>query len=576
MAYDTATMAAAVREAERFAGGRVERVYQTARHEIVLALYHRGEKGWWLCSASPEAARAHLTGRLPERPATAPAFCMLLRRHLEGQRLLRLAQDPGERVLRVVVGASDDLGEPVEKHLVVEIMGRHSNVILLHPDGRVADAVKRIGPGKSRYRQVVPGAVYAPPPPAPGREARLLSREDLAGVAPDLPLWRALVHLVRGAGPTLARQACLRSGLDPDLPAARLGDGSGPLVQAVGALAQDVLEGRFSPNVLEGPAGEPLEFWVLPLLGPGARRDFASVADMLDHVYACLERRRATRVAVQQAESLLRRELDRLQGLRAEVDRALAEAADAEELHRRGEILIANLYRLKEGLSEAVLPDHLDPAAGPVQVTLDPRLSPAENAQALFRRAARARRAAKALVHRRGEVDEEQVYLAAKLAQLESAGDGEPLLDELAARGYRTGVKGSTSRPPAARPPFARYRTTAGLLVLVGRNNRENEELTLRHAGPADVWLHAREMPGSHVILKTAAGAPPAASLRQAAEIAAWHSRGRRSSQVAVDYTERRNVRKPPGAPPGKVIYHAHKTIYVTPSEEAVTALREP
>ena len=500
---------------------------------------------------------------------------MLLRRHLEGQRLLRVVQEPGERVLRVVVAARDDLGDAAEKHLVVEVMGRHSNIILLHPDGRVADAIKRVGAGQSRHRQLLPGVPYAAPPPARGKAAHLLSPEDLAGAAPGLPLWRALVALVRGAGPTLARQACLRSGLDPDLPAGRLSDAAGSLVETVQALAGDLAGGRFSPNVLEGPAGEPLDFWVFPLLGPGTQRPFGSTGEMLDHVYRELECRRAVRLARERTGTVLGRELGRLDDLRAELDRDLAEAAAAEELGRRGEILTANLYRLKAKLSEAVLPDHLDPDGAPMQIPLDPRLSPAENAQAYFRRSARARRAAGALSHRRGEVEEERAYLAGKLDELEAVDDAGPLLDELAARGYRVGPRGPGRRKQEPRPPFARYRTTAGLLVLVGRNNRENEELTMRHAGPADVWLHTREIPGSHVILKTGGGPPPVASLRQAAAIAAWHSRGRRSSQVPVDYTERHNLRKPPGAPPGKVIYQGQKTVYVTPSEGAVAALRE-
>jgi len=576
MPYDAVTMAAAAQEIAAFEGGRIERIYQFDRHELVMAMYLRGRKGLILCSAAPDWSRVHLTGTLPARPAVPPAFCMLLRRHLEGRRLLRVTVVPGERMMRLAVASRDDLGEPAERELVVEAMGLHSNIILLHPDGRIADAIRRVGPEQSRFRQVLPGIPYRPPPPIPGRPLGQVEFYDLLEPASDLPLDRHLGAMIRGSGPTLTRQACLRAGLDPGAPAAHLdAAGATRLVEALRILDAELQGGRFAPNLLEDREGNPIEFWVFPLLGAGSRREFPSTGAMLDHVYDRMKQHALRRRNRERGESTLHRELDRVEDLLADMARQTAESPASEEYRRYGELLIANLYRLKGKLGEAVLEDPADPGAPPVVVRLDPRLTPAENAQAFFNRHGHARRAEAARVRRCAELEAERSYLAAKRDELGAGADGGEVLSELTDRGYRGGPP-----PPGRRrrePPraFSRYRTSDGLAVLVGRSSRENDALTFRDAAPGDLWFHAREIPGSHVILKTAGREVSPASIRQAAELAAWHSQARRSGQVPVDYTERRNVRRRPGGSPGKVTYTGHRTVHVTPSGQAVIARRE-
>ncbi len=575
MPYDALTMAAAACEIAAFEGGRIERIYQPDRDELVLAVYLRGRKGMVLCSAAPEWSRVHLTATLPARPSVPPAFCTLVRRHLEGHRLLRVAVVPGERIVRLAVASRDEFGEPCERTLVVEAMGRHSNIILLHPDGRIADAIRRVGPGQSRFRQVLPGIAYCSPPPLAGEPIDRLQVSDLLEPTSASSLARHLAGVVRGGSPTLARQLCLRVGLDPEEPAARLdAAGAARLVDALRAIDADRQEGRFVPNLLEDEEGEPGEFWVFPLLGTGRSREFASVAAMLDHVYDRLKQRAARRRDRERAESALHRELGRVQDLLADVARQVSASPAGNEYRRHAELLTANLYRLKGKLKEAVLEDPADPDGPPVVVRLAPRLSPAENAQALFRRYDHARRAEAAGERRRAELEAERSYLVARLEELAAGTDGAQVLADMAARGYRSGGPVTGGRRRGSPPPFARYRTPDGLSVLVGRNSRENDQLTFRDAAPGDLWFHAREIPGSHVILKTGGREAPPASLRQAAELAAWHSQARRSGKVPVDYTERRNVRRRPGSPPGKVTYTGHRTVQVTPSGHRASALR--
>ncbi len=575
--YDAATMAAVVRELEAFRGGRVERIYQTARLEVVLLLSSRGARGRLLLSASPDHARAHLTAIMPQRPPAPPPFCMLLRRHLEGRRLLEVEQETGERVLGLRFAARDDLGRPAANLLVTEVMGRHSNIILVGTEGRILDAIKRVGATQSRHRQILPGLPYLPPPAARGRPpAELEPSHLLEAVRADLTLWQVLLGAVRGAGPTLARQVLLHCGLDPEQPAPELDRArAAAVVAALHRLDRDLRAGNFRPNLLEGPDGQPLEYWVFPLAGPGIRRRFATTGELLDHVYGHLARREAAQQAREVVATAIRRRLSRLDDLAGEMGRELEAARSEEGLRRWGELLTANLYRLPEKLSEVTLPDHLDPEHPLVTVPLDLRLTPAENARRYFERYSRARRTVRALSRRLAEVQEERAYLGSRLQALEAGAEPAALARELRERGYRveTPSPGVRSRPP--RRPFARYRTSDGLLVLAGRNDRENEELLILHSSPADLWLHAQKIPGSHVILKTAGQPIPPASLREAAQIAAYHSRARRSGQVPVDYVERRHVRKPSGLPPGKVIYQGHRTLYVTPSEEVVGALRE-
>jgi predicted ribosome quality control (RQC) complex YloA/Tae2 family protein len=576
MPYDAVTMVAAAREIAAFEGGRIERIYQVDRHELVLAMYLKGRKALILCSAAPDWSRVQLTDALPARPPVPPAFCMLLRRHLEGRRLVQVTVVPGERIMRLTVASRDDLGEPAQRELVIEAMGRHSNIILLQPDGRIADAIRRVGPGHSRVRQVLPGLPYHPPPPIPGRTLDQIQPGDLLQPASDLPLGRHLAAMVRGAGPTLARQVCLGAGLDPEAPSSQLdATGATLLVEVLRTLDAALQGGRFFPNLLEDREGEPIEFWVFPLIGDGKRREFPSVGAMLDHVYQRMKQRAYRERNRQRAEAVLRRELERVEDLLAEIAGQAAGTPSGEEYRRFGELLIANLYRLKGKLEEAALEDPCNPGAPPVVVRLDPRLTPAENAQAFFARHGHALRAKAAGERRYAQLEAERARLAAKLDELRAGADGGEMLSGLTDSGYRGGPPSPERR--RRRPPraFGRYRTADGMAVLVGRNNRENDALTFRDASPGDLWFHAREIPGSHVILKTAGREASPASIRQAAELAAWHSQARGSSHVPVDYTERRHVRRRPGSPPGKVTYTGHRTIHVTPSEGTVVARRD-
>lgn len=635
MAFDGILLRAAAREAAALLGARVERVFQPEPLLITLCCYRRGEEGTLLVSCHPRFARLHLTARAPANPPAPPDFCMLLRKHLEGGVVTCVEQAGLERVLRIGVVRRNAEGEAVRAVLIAELTGKHANLVLVNGDGVILDALRRVPASLSRHREVLPGRAYVAPPAQdklplseflrdPERASAALAARWAAPAPADpteagrtaAPAWRRLVAAIDGPGPVLARELCLRAGLDPD------GDAGpatfAPLCAALAGLAADVEGGRFRPTRAGGA------FAALPLPALAAARGvpeevFPSPGALLDAVFAPLE-----------AAERLQRERQRLgQAVAAHLARArtrlgaqeeeLREVLDAEAYRVQGELIMAHLHLARPGLASLRVTDYYDPDAPRRDIPLDPRLGPAANAQVYFKKYARAKRARAVVEEKVRRTREEIAYLESVEAALEMASTAAELADvagELAETGYLREAKAQRGAPNSHGAPARRgsrtgpagggaapageplsYLSSDGIRILVGKNNRQNDHLTLRVAAPGDLWLHARRIPGAHVIVRLGAGPAPAAgreggggadappagldalprrTLEEAALLAAYHSKARRSSNVPVDYAFRRHVRKPRGARPGMVVYTDHRTLFVTPSEESVAALTPP
>lgn len=573
MPMDGLTAGFAARELnEILRGGRVDRVTQPERDTVVLVIRAGGENHRLLLCASPNNARLHLTAATYSNPLEPPALCMLMRKQLTGARITEIRQIGGDRVIHLDLDAVNELGDHVLRRLVLEIMGRHSNLLLLDENDRILEATRHVNMEMSRVRQIQPGMTYAPPPvqdrldPAEVTAENLYAR--LEGAAGSGKLSRALAETVTGLSrPAAEELACRVLSPGEDWPET-LQDAC---VRLAGLFAR--LPGMADPRVLFSENGDAADVFPFPYLSrdrEGQRR-FRTLSEALEVYYGTRDAR--DRLSQKSAAMLrtLKNQLERCQRKLALQTEELSSAEKMEEYRRMGEAINANLYRLKKGMEEAVLPDWSDPDGGTITVPMDIRLTPSQNAQRYFKKYQKARSARDVAAEQRAKTLEEMDYLEGMLLDVDKC-VGESELEEIRQELVRTGyLKKVTNRRQQRQLPKSkpyRYRSSDGIEILVGKNAAQNDRLTLE-AKPEEMWLHAKDMPGSHVIIRRE-GEIPRETLKEAALLAAWYSKGQRSSLVPIDYTLRKYVKKPSGSAPGKMIYTHHKTAYMTPEEPEI------
>ncbi len=587
MSFDGIVMAAVATELRNtLVKARVEGVYQPGRLEIVIIGRQPGVSIPLLASCDPSTARVHVSREERRNPLAPPAFCMLLRKRLVGARFSEIRQRGIDRVLEVEFLGPHD--EP-PKTLVVEVMGRHSNIILVDPaSGGVIDSVKHVSPAMSRVREVRPGARYVAPPSQGKMDPLSASEEDFSrelerfsAESPERPCAEFLTATFSGFGRDSARVIASRAGIDPASPCAAVTAAAGRGLREAffGAVArirdedfsfwagQDPITGEVGWVSVIGPPGEGSK------MASGLRMlKFATAADLLDHAYSLREKARALEAASSRVARVVASGIERCRRKLAAQEDEVREGEKAAEFGRVGEIILANVSRISPGQDRARLVDYRDPGLREVEVELDPRLSPQENAGKYFARYTRGKRGLEAAREQLGRTRSDLEYLEQVATTIEIAQDPadiEDILRELEEQGY-VRPAGPGRRPGRPRQPAPQPRPLSFLVkgheVLVGRNNRENDSLTMRIARPDDVWMHAKGIPGAHVVVRVEPdGHLDEDVLLRAAGIAAYYSRGRASSKVPVDYTLRRHVRKPRGARPGMVVYDRERTIMAVP-----------
>ncbi len=557
-------------------GLRVDKVHQPARDQVVLLF--RGKR--LLLNAGAGAPRLQLTEILRDNPAEPPMFCMLLRKHLSGARVAGLTQPPLERLVKIEFDASDELGRAGRRTLVLEAMGRRSNLILLDGEGRVIDSLRRVDADMSAARQVLPGLFYQPPA-STGRLPFLEETEEgfaarFAAAAAEKTLDAFLLDQYFGLSPLMARELAFQAAGDVDARVFQT-EGPGPLWRALEGFQNRVREERFTPVCLLRD-GKPLDFACVPVGQYGGAAEcvaYPSFSALLDAFYEAREKQERAR---QRGADLLRAAStarDRLRRKLALQEKEYAETQNRDKLRVQGDLITANLYRMERGQARLECENYYE-AGAPASIPLDPLLTPQQNAAKYYKRYAKAKTAEKYLREQMDLARRDLEYLESVLAEIAQAETEQDFLDiraELREAGFlkkQGGGKKEKSRPAA---PWEFY-TSSGLRVLVGRNNRQNDKLTLKDADRRDLWLHTQKIHGSHVILRRAGRAPSEEDIAEAAMVAAWFSQARESGNVPVDYTEVRNVKKPAGARPGMVIYTTCRTVNVTPEEAAVKRLR--
>ncbi|WP_258359394.1 Rqc2 family fibronectin-binding protein [Moorella sulfitireducens] len=585
MAFDGLFLAAIKEELTGLAGSRVDRIFQPEKETIILHLRKgRDTRKLLLCSLADQA-RVHLTAAAFTNPVTPPLFCIVLRKHLEGSILASVAQPGLERVLSLHFQTTDELGRPGTRVLLIEIMGKHSNIILLNPGGSIIDAARRYTHAVSRHREVLPGRPYVPPPAQVKADPRSLDAETFASLLwenPwDTPLERLLVTRFAGIGPETAREISCRAGM----PAGTTLDSCGEyelarIYQALRDIIAATEPGAWHPVVVMDRDRQPLAFAAYePYQYEGLpQQPFPTPSAACDSFYQARRERQLLEGARRSLEHILDRELKRCykkEGLQAT---AVAEAAEAENFRLAGELITANIYRLEKGQAALTVNNFYDPAGEMVTIELDPALTPAENARRYFHRYNKAKNAARIAKEQLEQTRAEIAYLESIAQALSMAVSFEDLAEirrELRQAGYlleekekeKPGKKGD--KKEAARPSRPlEFTSPDGFKILVGKNNRQNDWLTLKYAASSDLWLHAKDIPGSHVIIRTGGlEEVPFTTLEMAARLAARYSRAGQSSKVPVDYTLVKNVRKPSCAKPGMVIYDHQRTVFVSPAE---------
>lgn len=568
MSFDGITMAAVCHElTKELAGARVEKIVQPRPLEIILHLRNRHRSFLLLCSADSQLPRIHLTSSKPENPTKAPPFCMLLRKHLNGARYLSAEQTGLERILSLHFSAYDDFGNELRKTLRCEVMGKHSNIILTIPRDAgpyILGSIKIVSGEMSRHRAVRPGERYIYPPVQNKLDLFTLTEERLAEKLAELlelPTEQLLVSAIMGLGPELAREITYR---------ASGGDGAHPLeitralTMELRKLGETIKEGRFAPCLAQFPGIKP---FFSPVLITRFSQEFLilypSVNQGLDLFFSKqLQNRRETELK-QQLLQTIKSALSRTGKKQLLQEKDLLEMAGAERYRIWGEMLTASIHLLRTGATEALVPDYYAVKQKKIRIPLNPSLSPQGNAHRYFKKYRKLKDGEKILSRRHLETVEELTYLESLLTTVEHAGleDLAEIREEMEQVGLIRGSKEKKKTVAPASTPLL-FLSADGIPIYVGKNNRQNDRLTLRDASPNDTWLHTKDIPGAHVIIKSAE--PPETTLLEAARLAVRYSKAASSANVPVDYTLARHVRKPKGAKPGMVIYDHHRTIYVT------------
>ncbi len=585
MAFDAFTIRRLAADLDRrLADYRVDKIAQPDRAEIVLSLRGPRETVRLLLSANPNRPRVQYDSEARRNPDVPPNFCMFLRKHLSGGRFLGAeTPDYPERILSLRFRVCDEMGDLSERVLRCEALGRAANLILCGPDGRVMDCLHRIEPDERALRPVMPGLIYRFPPVPDRRDPTKVTDEELrallAGADRSFRADQWLSSVFFGLPPLLCRELSFTVFGESDAPLSALdADRTDRMVFAFRRM-MTALEGAETEGDLlrDAVTGKLLDYSVIPIRQYGSRvvtRRYTDLPALMEAFYAGrdraerMERRSGALMRVLTAADAKLAKKIALQ------EEELAAAEDREKYLRFGDTLNAYLYRVPKGAAEVALPDPYDETGREVVIPLDPRLSAAHNAQRYYREYAKKKNAAKVLAGILAEGRAERAYLESvldMLARAERETDLDAVTDELTQTGYVRRAARKKEKPRAFDP--LRYRTSTGFPVFVGRNNLQNDQLSLKTAGRFDLWLHAQKTPGAHCVIDCSAGKPDAQTVTEACMIAAYHSKARSSAQVPVDYTLVKNLKKPAGAKPGFVIYHVYETAYVTPDEDAVRAM---
>lgn len=550
-------------------GARIDKVQQPARDLLLLSVYTRQGNRRLLLSAGVGTARLHFTNERVENPDAPPMFCMLMRKHLSSARIASVTQPEFERMVILELDTRDELGMESKKQLIIELMGRASNVILVDNEGRIIDCMRRADFGEEAYRRLLPGMLYKlPQKPAKPCFFDLSSddRRKLLDEAPaDIQLEKWLMDSFYGLSPLISRELAYRAGERTLLPA------------AMDALADSVAAREFVPTlVMEGGTARDFSFMSIGQYGSltscETQPDFS---ELLDAFYARRDHSERMRRAAHDTTKNIRTLRDRQARKLAQQREELKKSVDREALRHRGDLITANLWRMEKGARVLTCEDYYAQGSPTVEIAIDPLKTPQQNAAAAYKNYKKAITAEKYLTSLIADGEKQLDYLESVLDQLARAESERDVVDirlELS-KGGIIRAKGGSKQKIKPRGPM-RFASSTGYEIMIGRSNAQNDELTTKLARRTDIWLHTQRVHGSHVIIRANDETPDEQTIAEAASLAAYYSQARDGGKTPVDYTQLRFVKKPSGALPGKVIYTDYKTVMAEPDEALAKSLR--
>ena len=557
MAFDGIVTRAMVRELQdRILLGKIEKVYQPEADELVFHIHTKNGNVKLLASVGSAHARVCFITENPVNPPAPLAFCMLLRKHLQGGRITEITQKDSERIIEISLETLNELGFTMSKKLIFEIMGKHSNIVLMDiASGKIIDSIKRVSFDMNRVRQILPGMIYQYPPAQDKIPFLEISAEQLEALPAD---GKAILRSVGGIAPAFAEELALRAG-----------------VQRSGYLS-DVLAAIESPNhadarVYLDESGAPIDFYPVAL----SELEESCTVQHFDDLSSAMEfyfgKKESSNQGRQKSHDLIRSVnalLDKMYLKKKRLSEDLLKAENSEDLRLYGELLTANIHLIQPGMKSVEVTNYYDGST--LTIPLDVKLSPSKNAQHYFKKYGKSKTAIKEKQIQLDENEAEIKYLESVLSFLENTDDVaeiESIRAELVETGYiRRRRQAGGFKEKKYKPAPYRYTLSNGMSVLVGRNNKENDILTFKTAGNKDLWLHTKDIPGSHVIVQSGGAELDEEAVWEAAAIAAYHSKARTSENVPVDYVQIKYVKKPAGAKPGMVIFTNNRTVYVNPA----------
>lgn len=562
MAYDGLFTIAMTKELQQLVTGRIAKVHQPNAQEVIFTIRANGANKKLLFSIHPTYARVHMTEQTIENPPEPPMFCSLLRKHVEGGFIETIEQLDADRILKLTISSKNEIGDPITRYIYAEIMGRHSNLIMVDAASeKIVDSLKHLPPAMNSYRTVLPGSIYIAPPKQDKWNPVTVTDEQLAEFFTEIRDAKEIMQQFVGFSPLHANELLFRAQ-----------EQQVPTVSIFRDFVNEFVVGGTKPTYLE--QGRKVIFSPIDLHSfEEPKTYYHTLSELLDRVFFARAERDRVKQQAGDLENWLQAEINKLKLKLKKLDQDLKRAQNLDQYQLFGELLMANLYQFEKGAKSVTVENYYSETGDKITIPLSERKTPIENAQSYY---AKYNKFKHALVKVEEQIqiataDIEYFELLAQQVQQASPADIEEIREELAEQGYMR-LKKSKRRKKPVKPTPEKYVSSTGVPISIGKNNKQNDYLTFKIARKWETWLHTKDIPGSHVVIHS--DDPDEQTILEAATLAAYFSKARESSSVPVDYTEVKQVKKPSGAKPGFVIYFEQKTVFVTPDEALVMQLQ--
>lgn len=564
-------------------GGRIDKIYQPEKDELLLSIRSNRVAYKLLLTANSNYPRLHLSSLAKNSPNNEPPmFCMLLRKHISGGKIVSISQPSFERIVEIHIEATNELGDKENKKLIIEIMGRHSNIILTKENYTILDSIKHISADKSSVRQILPNKDYVAPPSQSKQNPLTTNFTEFVQTLKtlDSPVFKGLYSSYSGLSPIVANEICLEANVESGTLCQNLTSTDFDNLYAhFSTMINRIKENQFTPCIYTEEDGTPIDFHSIPLkiLSEHTTCTGSSISELIESFYHEKNNKFNVSQKTSDIKKLLHTFIDRTVRKKVIQEKAIEESGHSELYKIYGELLTSYSFSIEPGSESFTTFNYYTEPYEEITIPLDKQLTPIANAQRYFKIYNKAKRTLIAAKEQLAIIEEDLNYLHSVLVSLDilqTAEDITGLRQELMDMGYLRKRKASNKKVQKNAMPYMHFKTSSGLDIYVGKNNYQNDALTMKFAKSNDIWLHIKDGPGSHVIIRTEHDKElDDINLIEAAMLAAYYSKGKFSSNVAIDYTARKNVKKVPGAKPGMVIYSNFKTLYVTPTEQFVKSL---